>query len=517
VLTAAAPADRGTVATPNIARRSMLFAAVSIAGLWVPVQRSIAEIDSQSPLALVGWTLPLAVAVALHGIRSEPDPTDARPERAADAFIAGCCFAIGLVCAFAAPRAFGWESTAARPELLAAPGLLAGWIVVFFGSRALWLARRGIAVAVASCPIWYGWLVEPLQRAGIAVAWPALRALGALTGVRTTDAAGMNAVGFADGTMVVVGATCAGASSVLGVGLVLGSTSCVLRGTARQKTAWVLAGAAVALVGNIVRLCVLLLVGVLTSPGAALRFVHPVAGVAVTLGATAISLAISPRFGLEVPRRPPHRVDDRLARCAPRRITVATAVAVAVAASANVAYASIWQLDRLGGTSAVVNDDAAITLPEAATSLGLELSEIAPVSWVEQFYGRATWRRFVLFDPASPGRAPITVDLTTASDADAIDRLDLAACYGFHGVLAEHEIGVDGMGGRPAERFAFDEPDGPSGRAGRTGTTEVVTWQTKVPGGVQRVVVSQLAGDREAVAELAAAISAATSRAGRTP
>lgn len=509
MLTTVTPSTRrATAGTPNIGRRSALFAAVSIAGLWVPLQRSIDDIDSQSPLALVGWTLPLAIAVALHGIRSEPDPTEARPERSADAFIAGCCFAIGLLCAFAAPRAFGWESTAARPELLAAPGLLAGWIVVFFGSRALWLARRGIAVAVASCPIWYGWLVEPLQRAGIAVAWPALRVLGALAGVRTTDAAGLNAVGFDDGTLVVVGATCAGASSVLGVGLVLGSTSCVLRGTTRQKSAWVLAGAAIALVGNIVRLCVLLLVGVFTSPAAALRFVHPVAGVLVTLGATVIALALSPRFGLEVPRGPAHRVDARLARCAPRRITVATAVAIAVAASANVAYASIWQLDRLGGSSAAVNDDAAIGLAAAAGSLGLEPTEVAPVSWVEQFYGQATWRRFVMFDPAAPGRAPITVDLTTATEADAIDRLDLAACYGFHGVQVEHEIGVDGMGDRPAERFAFDEPGGGPGR------TEVVTWQTRVPGGVQRVVVSQLSGDREVVAELAAAISAAATRPG---
>mgnify|MGYP003470152773 CR=1 FL=1 len=57
------------------------------------------------------------------------------------------------------------------------------------------------------------------------------------------------------------------------------------------------------------------------------------------------------------------------------------------------------------------------------------------------------------------------------------------------------------MGDRPAERFAFDEAGG---------RTEVITWQTHVPGGVQRVVVSQLSGDRSAVTGVAAALSAAT-------
>ena len=86
-------------------------------------------------------------------------------------------------------------------------------------------------------------------------------------------------------------------------------------------------------------------------------------------------------------------------------------------------------------------------------------------------------------------------------DAESIERLDLATCYGFHGFEAEHEIGIDGMGDRPAERFAFDE-----GGA----RTEVLTWQTRVPGGVQRVVVSQLDGRRDTVLRVAAALSAAT-------
>ena len=72
---------------------------------------------------------------------------------------------MGLLCAFAAPRACGWVSTAARPELLAARGLLAGWIVVFCGSRALWLARRGIAVAVASTDVNPASVVEAADKA----------------------------------------------------------------------------------------------------------------------------------------------------------------------------------------------------------------------------------------------------------------------------------------------------------------------------------------------------------------
>ncbi len=469
-------------------------------GLWVPLRRSVADLDSQSPLALVGWALPLAVMVAVHGLRTEPDPTEARPARAADGFIAACCIGVGLVCAFAAPSAFGWAASADRPDLLAAPGLLAGWIVLFFGSRALWLARRGIAVAVAACPVWYGGIVGPLQRLGIEVAWPVLRVFAAVSDIRTTDAAGLRGIGFSDGTLVVVGATCAGASSVLGVGLVLGAASAMLHGSVRRKATWVATGCGLALLGNVVRLASIVAIGDLASPALSLRLVHPVAGVATSMVATAAALALSRRFGL-TSRPAQRRADQRLALVAPRRITVAAVVAVAVAAGANVAYASIWQLDRLGGASADVNDDAAVVLPGVADDLGLVLVEAQPVSWVTQFYGDATWRRFVVFDPADPSARPITVDLTTASEPDAVDRLDLAACYGFHGVQVEHQIAVEGLGDRPAERFAFDEA---------TGRTEVLTWQTRVSGGVQRVVVSQLAGERADVGRVAAAISAAT-------
>ena len=150
----------------------------------------------------------------------------------------------------------------------------------------------------------------------------------------------------------------------------------------------------------------------------------------------------------------------------------------------------------------MVNVDAVVAVPRVADSLGLAGTR-----------GRSRWRgcsSTTARPPGDgsccsirrlPGSSPITIDLTTASDAEAIDRLDLAACYGFHGIQVEHEIGVAGLGDRPAERFAFDERDA---------RTEVITWQTRVAGGVQRVVVSQLAGDRAAVAQVAAAVSAVT-------
>ena len=485
----------------SIPLRGFAFGATAAAGLWVPIRRSLADVDSQSPLALVSWALPLAIAVAVHGVRCEPDPTEARPARSADAMIAACCALVGLGCAFFAPRAFGWQTGVVRPELLAAPGLLAAWVVAFFGSRALWFARKGVALAVAACPVWYSWLVPSLQHLGVAVAWPCLRILGALADVRTTNAAGLRAVGFDDGTMVVVGATCAGASSMLGVGLVLTAASCTLDGRVRAKAAWVAAGSVLALAGNVARLVVLVLVGAWASPDAALRFVHPVAGVVLTLVVTAAALTQAHRFGLAVPTVAPRDLTERLAACAPRRIAVAVPCALLVAIGANVAYASIDQLDRLGGASATANADAGEVLADVADQLGLTLVEAAPVPWVEQFYGRATWRRVLLFDPSGAPAAPITVDVTTSTDAASIDRLDLASCYGFHGVAVVHRIGVAALTDRPSEHFSFDEADE---------RTEVLTWQTRVRLGVQRVVVSQLAGDLDAVTPVAAALSSRT-------
>jgi exosortase/archaeosortase family protein len=499
----------GDIGRRALALRLGALTAVSAIGLWIPIRRTVESLDSQSPVGLVGFVLPLALVVGWHGLRSEPDPSRALPARSADVFIAVCFITVGLACAWLAPTAFGWGSATWRVELLAVPALAVGWICLLLGSRAVWLARRGLFLAALACPVWYAWAVAPVQRLGLWVGWPVVQLAARVSGVSTVSSAGLRSIGFPDGTMVVVGAVCAGASSVLGVGVVLTAVACLLQGSLRRKVAWVAGGCVLAIAGNAVRLGALTVVGARFGPRAALDLVHPWAGVAVSVVVTIVALLVSRRVGLRVPPPGNELVLHRLRAAAPTRTVIAAPMAVLVAGAAALGYAGLWRLDRMGGLSATANHDAAVVLPELAAADGWQLVEAEPVPWVQQFYGDATWRRFLLFDPAAPDASPIAVDVTTTRTPDTIDRLDLAACYGFHGRQVTHVIGDPALPDRPAERFAFDE-----GGA----TTHVVTWQTRVGGGaVQRVVVSQLHGHLDRVVEVAAALSEATPVERRAP
>ena len=345
---------------------------------------------------------------------------------------------------------------------------------------------------------------------GLAVGWAAIEATASTIGVATVVGADMRLIGFGDGTMVVVGAVCSGASSVVGVVLAASGLACLLAGPITRKMLWIVTAVAVGLVANAVRLVGITVAGVTLGPELALGLVHAGAGIVTTSIAMLFMLTVARRFGLELPARSGTPILPRIAASSPQHVLSGAGVA-AVSAVALVAWlATAPVLDRLAGPSAIDNVDAA----EVVTQLHNDehvVIETEPIPWVRQFYGDSEWRRFLVFsaaEGAEAGPAPVTVDVTTTRTPEAFDRLDLAACYGFHGRQAEHRIGVDRLGSRPAEEFAFVE---------RGTSTLVVTWQTRVAGGVQRVAVSQLDGDRETVLAVAEAISEATSQGGEDP
>ena len=166
-------------------RLAALSAAITI--VMLPLFGSMVDaVGDQTPTSLSIAALPIALLVALHGLRSEPDPSHAYPARSADVVIAACLFVPGAAVLRYGPTAFGWSAGDVHLELIGIALVVASFVALLLGSRTLWLTRRAFFLLVAACPFWYGWLVPAVERLGLDVGWGAIKATASTVGVAST-------------------------------------------------------------------------------------------------------------------------------------------------------------------------------------------------------------------------------------------------------------------------------------------------------------------------------------------
>ena len=249
------------------------------------------------------------------------------------------------------------------------------------------------------------------------------------------------------------------------------------------------------------RLAVVVLAGRWWGSEVALEALHPYGGSVAIAVAVALALLLSPRFGLS--RRPPvaRRSLDRMAVVAPPRWGVDACCIGVVALLIGGASMHGERFDRLGGRNGGLNRPVA-ELAAATPIDGARTIPLGPVEWAAQYFGAgSSWTRFVVLedDPAGMVAAGVGVDSTQVADEANLDAYGLAECYGFHGWTVQTEAVTGALVGRPAELLRYED-----GSAG----TIVVSWRQRVPGGIERVVVS--GRYRSAAGDIAAAAGPAT-------
>lgn len=497
--------DVGAAGADPAARRSVLLRAalllaVTAAAYGPSLLASTRALTGASPLAFAGLAPLIAVVVGVASVRRAPVGPARLARRSAERIVALGLFAVAVLVAWLVPANVGFAAGPGRAVLASLPFFVGGAMTLLFGARAAFWTRHSVLLLAAGAPILYRGVLDGLLAVSMAATSGATATIARSVGVGTTSAAGTRLVGVGD-QVVAIGSVCAGTNSMVGWLVVGGALAILLHGGLRAKLAWLATGAALAWLANLVRLAVVVLAGRWWGSEVALEALHPYGGSVAIAVAVALALLLSPRFGLS--RRPPvaRRSLDRMAVVAPPRWGVDACCIGVVALLIGGASLHGERFDRLGGRNGGLNRPVA-ELAAATPIDGARTIPLGPVEWAAQYFGAgSSWTRFVVLedDPAGMVAAGVGVDSTQVADEANLDAYGLAECYGFHGWTVQTEAVTGALVGRPAELLRYED-----GSAG----TIVVSWRQRVPGGIERVVVS--GRYRSAAGDIAAATGPAT-------
>jgi exosortase/archaeosortase family protein len=491
--------DSGRAGVPASARRTAWLRLGLVAACLVAVYgRDLAALPAaltlDSPLSYAALAPVLAVLLGILGIRDTKAAPALVPVAAGDALCGGALLIVAVLIGWSGPDLFGFAATPWRVSLASLPFFVAGAMWLLFGGRAAWWLRQSFFFAGLSAPVWYVWAVTPLLTLTTNLTWFVVSPLANLLGARTVDAGTTGLVAIGD-QLAAVSSVCSGTSSMVAWLVVGGALSTRLAGPSRRKWRWLLSGAALALVVNVVRILLVVLVGRYVSASVALGWIHPYAGLVAVVVVCVLMLGGTRRLGLVAVDSQRAPVLNRLAAVAPPRAPVAVGAVVAAAAVlALAAISGAWRLDALGARNGEVNPRVGATLASAATvPVGTRrwpLVDFGEVAWASQYFGSgARWHRYGVFAAAAgeQGSWSVAIDTTEVTDPANLDAYTLEACYGFHGYQLERVEVSDLLPRRPAERIDYLDT------ATRTQTV-VVSWRQRVAGDrIERVVVSAVA------------------------
>ncbi|MEZ5234109.1 MAG: archaeosortase/exosortase family protein [Acidimicrobiales bacterium] len=467
----------------SVIARGLLLAAVTVAAYGPTLADSVRGLGTSSPLAFAGLAPLTALIVGAAAVRRAPVGPARLARRSAERIVAAALFLAAVAVAWLVPANVGFGAGPGRALLASLPFFVGGGLTILFGARAAFWTRHAVLLLLAAAPILYQAALDGLLAVSVEATSAATAGVARGLGVGTSTAADVRLVGIGD-QLVAIGSVCAGANSIIGWLVVGGALAVLLDGGLRAKLAWLATGAVLAWLANLARLAAVVAAGRWWGSTVALDGLHPYAGSVAIALAVAAALGLSGRFGL---RRKPvvaRRTIDRVALVAPARWGIDACCVSGVALL--IAGASLHgeRFDRLGGRNGAVNSSASEAL--AATELtALQTIPLGSVPWSAQYFGAgSSWERYVLLEQAPAAgtlAASVGVDVTTVLDESSLETFGLAECYGFHGWQLSTEQVSGRLTERPAEVLRYHD-----GTAG----TLVVSWRQRVPGGIERVVVS---------------------------
>jgi exosortase len=350
----------------------------------------------------------------------------------------------------------------ARVDLLSLPLFVAGAITLTFGVRRLWTLRFPVAFLLLAWPALY----LPIITSGADLLTAAtLQAVRWLTGlVPVAQVAG-------DGDLflvrhagsffqVVVASACAGVNSLIGYLLVATGLAYVVAGPMRRRIAWLATGLLLIWLLNVARIMAIFVIGTLFGRDAALDVLHPVAGLLVFNAGVLLMIWLIPRFGLRF-----RQFADGRPKVSPvirhRRMHVAfvslTGAIALLLAGINAGYARYEPLVNGLGNARMAALDGGRDAVE-----GWDSRFVAAFDGGRPYFGdTSTWMRYqYLSRPTAELQAsvPLTLDVISVDDPNALAAYGLEQCYRFHGYLIESKRPVLLAEGLVGEVISYNNP-----------------------------------------------------------
>lgn len=452
-------------------------------------------------LALVPM-IALALAAVYRHADSGPPIHDRQLDWIVGVALAGTAAVANIVLPARLSTKF-WEY---RVDLLTLPVFTAGVVTLLFGIRTLWRHRLPVLFLFLAWPYPFSKVIErwlgDFTQGTIWAVDQTLRHMPLASKVASSSSI-FQVVG-PNGTPIQmsIASACSGANGLVGFLLVASAFSLVVSGSRLRKISWLLFGAALVWLLNLLRILAIFGVARRFGESVAIDGFHPYMGLVVfNIGVLIMVLLMKP-FGLRF-RIPQSIVNDPVdpRGDAARRTTLPSIwgglACVGVLASGLFVYnGDLRAYDRVANSFG--EPRLASFADSRETPFGWTLSDAATYTHAKRFFGESsTWHRYN-YSPAAAGKAsttlvaniPITVDVIETSDRAALEAYGIEDCYAFHGYDIYGQQSVDLGSGVTGGMLTWTSP-----KAKQTWSTLFWQWPIKTARGTRYERVTLVIND----------------------
>lgn len=338
-----------------------------------------------------------------------------------------------------------------RIDLLTLPVFTAGVVALLFGVRTLWRNRVAVLFLFLAWPYpfsrlmdrWLGnftqgtiWaLDQTLRHMPLATKVPESSSLFQVIGPNQTP------------IQMSIASACSGANGLVGFLLVAGAFVLVVEGSRVRKITWLVSGALLVWLLNILRILVIFWAAHRWGEPVAIDGFHPYMGLVVfNVGVLIMVLLMKPfRLAFRIPK--PAGI-DRLPADVKAHSSFAALACVGLLALGVGAYNSDLQAyDRIANSFGEPRLTSFADSREAPADW--TLTDGPTYDWAKRFFGESsTWHRYNYISAGKPGETltanvPITVDVIETSDRAALVAYGIEECYSFHGYSIQGQQSVD--------------------------------------------------------------------------
>jgi exosortase len=470
---------------PTVIRVGAAIAAVA-AGYHFSLAVLASDWRHDTPLAHLILVPPLAAVLLVGACRRHRHVASFGLSRL-DLLVAAIFFLVPLVIVAVGPVLWSKYFWAMRLDLLTLPLFASATIALLFGSRALVPLAFPLAFLLLAWPLPYLAVLEHALGAftratTIAVATIA-DTIGIATPVPGSDQSRYLIAHEGAQTVVSVASACSGVNSLIGFLVVGVAALWLVRGRIGLRLAWLLTGAVLVLMLNVLRIVAVLVVARLFGERAAFELLHPVAGILVLNVGFLLLLQLLPLFGLH--RRPfgddeSDVADSPLAASSPLEEQATPArliprLALLVAGTVVLALANGQLASSAIGFEATGRPAVGSFIEHPGIGDRWRVLQTERITWGTQYYGRdSSWVRYRLRPTNSAGGArPFTVwvDAVVSTDLGALNVHTLARCYDFHGYRVDTAKRVALGNGVIAQLFVYRT---------KRGVWHALAWQSPV-------------------------------------
>lgn len=391
------------------------------------------------------------IALALAGVYRRADSGPPIHDRQLDWIVGLALAGTAAVANVVLPARLSTKFWEYRIDLLTLPFFTAGVVTLLFGIRILWRNRLAVSFLFLAWPYPFArlldrWLGDFTQ----GTVWAldqTLRHLPLASKVADSSSVfqviGPNQVPI----QMSVASACSGANGLVGFLLVAGAFALVVDGSRFRKASWLVCGAILVWMLNVLRILVIFGAAGRFGETVAIEGFHPYMGLVVFNIGVLIMVILMRPFGLRF--RVPKAAIEQTERGSVQLPSAWCALGCVgiLALGVSVYNGDLRAYDRVANSFGEPRLTSFAQSRETPT--GWTLDDAATYEWAKRFFGQSsTWNRYNYISLGSPtatlsANVPITVDVIETSDRAALEAYGIEDCYKFHGYSIHGQQSVD--------------------------------------------------------------------------